>query len=320
ITKRGCVMRFVGISLALLVVALARAEDVPQFRGPGGSGLSTETGLPVQWDKDTNIRWKAELPGRGLSNPVIAQGRVYLTACTGFDYNRLHVLCFALKDGKQLWDRQFWVTGTTLCHNKTNMAAPTAVTDGERVYALFATGDLACLDRDGRLVWYRTLVGDYPTVGNNVGMAASPVLWQDVLIVCLQNAGESFAAGIDKHTGQNRWRVPRPRGINWVTPLVIDNAGQPEVLFQASPDLSAHDPATGKLRWSLKGAGLSSAPTPIFGDGTVFAPGGKFLALKPGASETPEILWESGKLPTGYTSPVYHQGKVYTLSGRGVIN
>ena len=56
------------------------------------------------------------------------------------------------------------------------MAAPTPITDGERVYALFATGDLVCYDRDGDLVWYRSLVGDYPTVGNNVGMAASPTL------------------------------------------------------------------------------------------------------------------------------------------------
>ena len=66
--------------------------------------------------------------------------------------------------------------------------------DAKAVYALFATGDLVCYDKDGDLVWYRSLVGDYPTVGNNVGMAASPALWNDTLLICMENVGESFAA------------------------------------------------------------------------------------------------------------------------------
>src|SRR5687767_8539407 len=134
-----------------LVVAAAGtlAAEAPQFRGPGGSGVSQEKNLPVEWSEQNNIRWKADLPGRGLSNPVIADGRVYVTACSGFEQKRLHVLCFDLKTGKQLWDRQFWATGSTLCNGMTNMAAPTPVTDGNRVYALFATADLVCLDREG---------------------------------------------------------------------------------------------------------------------------------------------------------------------------
>src|SRR5205085_8282456 len=142
----------------------------------------------------------------------------------------LHVLCFDLADGKKLWERQFWATGTTLCHPKTNMAAPTPVTDGERLYALFATHDLVALDRNGGLLWFRSLTGDYPTVGNNVGMASSPVLWKDLLIVAVENPGESFGVAIDKRTGKNRWRVPRPRDIHGVTPLVIGNGGRAEAV------------------------------------------------------------------------------------------
>src|SRR5262249_3279700 len=153
------------------------AADWPQFRGPGGTGISKETGLPVRWGAKENIRWKVDLPGRGLSNPVIAGGRVYVTACSGFEQTRLHVLCFDAATGKRLWGRQFWATGNTLCHNKTNMAAPSPVTDGKHVYALFATCDLFCLDKDGGLVWCRSLTRDYSTVGNNVGMASSPILW-----------------------------------------------------------------------------------------------------------------------------------------------
>jgi outer membrane protein assembly factor BamB len=304
---------------ACAILGVAAAAEVPQFRGPGGSGVSAEKNLPVQWSEQESIRWKVALPGRGLSNPVIAGGRVYVTATTGFEQRRLHVLCFDVKTGKQLWERQFWATGTTLCHPKTNMAAPTPVTDGERVYALFATADLVCLDKDGDLVWYRSLVGDHPTIGNNVGMAASPTLWKDILIVPMENVGESFVAGIDIKSGENRWRIDRPRGINWTTPVVIDNQGKAEVILTTPGRFTAHDPATGKQVWQWDGE-CGAAPSPVVGAGVVFVPGGKLTALKPGSTSMPaEIVWQSNMLGTSYTSPTYHDGLVYTVSGNGVV-
>jgi outer membrane protein assembly factor BamB len=302
------------------VIATAALAEAPQFRGPRGSGVAHEKNLPVEWSQEENIRWKIALPGRGLSGPAIAGSRVYVTACTNFEQKRLHVLCFDVKTGRQLWERQFWATGTTLCHPKTNMAAPTPVTDGERVYALFATADLVCLDKDGNLVWYRSLVGDYPTIGNNVGMAASPTLCKDTLIVPMENVGESFVAGIDVSSGENRWRLARPRGINWTTPLVINNQGRDEVVLQTPQQFTAHDPATGKLLWKWDGD-CASVSSPVFGDGMLFIPGGKFTALRPATAEQPsQVLWQNTKLATGYSSPLYYQGLLYTVSGRGVVN
>jgi outer membrane protein assembly factor BamB len=304
-----------------IITASAGAGDVPQFRGAGGLGVSDAKGLPIAWSEKDNLRWKAALPGRGLSGPVIAGGRVFVTACSGFNQTRLHVICFEQATGKKLWERQLWATGSTLCHPKTNMAGPTPVTDGARVFALFATGDLVCYDKDGDLLWYRSFVGDYPTVGNNVGMAASPVLVGDVLVVCLENVGESFAAGIDPRTGQNRWRVDRPRGINWVTPLVIQNKGKSEVLLQGPEDLTAYDPATGKKQWSLTGHTLSTIPSPTVGDGLLFVPGDKFLAVRPGSAATePAVLWQSPKLRPGYSSPLYQKGRVYTVTHAGIVS
>jgi outer membrane protein assembly factor BamB len=201
------------------------------------------------------------------------------------------------------------------------MAAPTAVTDGDRVYALFATGDLACLDRDGNLAWYRSLVGDYPTVGNNVGLAASPILWQDVLIINLENVGESFAAGLDKNTGINKWRVPRPRGLNWVSPLLIHNDGQDEVLLQGDDGLTAYDPGSGAKKWTIADKKLATIPSPTTGAGLVFAAGEKFMAIRPGtAKQAPKVVWQSTKLPTGYASPLFFGGRIYTISDRGILN
>ena len=114
-----------AMSASLLAFGLlsARAADWTQFRGPGGSSVSMETNLPVKWSKTEGLRYKVELPGRGLSNPVIADGRIFVTACSGYRENRLHVLCFDEATGKKLWERRFTSTGITSCHQTTCMAA-----------------------------------------------------------------------------------------------------------------------------------------------------------------------------------------------------
>jgi len=292
----------------------------PQFRGPNGTGVSADTGLPTTWSTTENVAWKAELPGRGVSCPVVANGRVYLTASSGFRQDRLHVLCFETTSGIKLWERQFWATGLTQCHPKTAMAAPTPVTDGDRVFALFATGDVVGLDRDGNLLWYRSLARDYPPISNNVGMAASPVLWRGTLFLPMENAGASFALALDKHTGQNRWKVDRQRGINWVTPLVIENGDSATLVFQTKAEATAYDAETGRKVWEYE-AGLSEVSTPNLGEnGAVFVAGGDFVALKPTAKDAvPEVLWKSNKLRMAYTSAVIHQGRAYAVNNAGIL-
>jgi outer membrane protein assembly factor BamB len=303
-----------------LVPGMGYGADWPQFRGPGGAGVSVETNLPVQWSATENVRWKAELPGRGLSSPVITKNRVFVTACTGYMQSRLHVLCFDAGTGKKLWERQFWSTGLTGCHGKTSMAAPTPVTDGQRLYVLFATCDLAGLDLDGNLIWYRSLTGDYPTLTNQVGMAASPTLAGDVLVLLLENAGESFAVGIDKLTGKNRWKIDRARQINWTTPVVFSNGGKPEVLLQSPAELTAVDPATGTKRWSFETKGIATIPTLAPGKDCIFLPAGEFTVLKPRADgATPEVLWSSLRLRPATASPVAYQDRVYSLNSGGIL-
>src|SRR5438094_850244 len=102
--------------VVLLVASSLHADDVPQFRGPGGLGISKETNLPTKWSATDGIRWKAELPGKGLSNPVIAGGRVFLSATAAYQQKREVVLCFDLKTGKKLWERQIVATGATQAH------------------------------------------------------------------------------------------------------------------------------------------------------------------------------------------------------------
>ena len=209
----------IGLSLALV------AADWPGFRGDG-TAVSPEPNLPVGFNLATGegLRWKAELPARGVSSPAVVGDRVYVTCSDGVKGDRLHVLAFDAGTGKRLWHRQLAATGPTACHPKTCMAAPTPVADATGVYALFATGDLAAFDRDGALRWYRSLPTDYPGLSNQVGMAASPVLAAGRLIVPMDNTVESFVAGLDTATGANVWRQSRPKETGWLTPCVRTGA------------------------------------------------------------------------------------------------
>src|SRR5581483_5266230 len=143
--------------------------------------------------------------------------RVYVTCSSGHHNDRLHVLAVNAADGKRLWERTVFATGPTDCHPKTCMAAPTPVSDGARVVALFATDDLVCFDRDGNLLWARALYDEHPGATDGRGLASSPVLVGDTVVVQVDTQNASFACGIDVATGADRWRLGRPREIAWTT-------------------------------------------------------------------------------------------------------
>ena len=295
------------------------AADWSQFKGPNATGVSPEKNLPVEWSKDKGIKWKASLPARGVSSPVVAGGRVYVTCSSGTRDDRLHVLCFDAATGKQLWHRQLQATGGTACHPKTCMAANTPVADESGVYALFATADLAAFDADGTLRWYRSLVGDYPTITNQVGMASSPVLVKDKLIVPMDNAGDSFLAAVDTKYGKNVWKAERKRDINWVTPVVREVGDKTEVLFAGPDGLTAYDAASGEKRWNYK-AGINLIPTGVLDGDALYVPGSGVMKLKltdKGAAEKPE--WDSKSVRPGMPSPLVYAGKVWAANGQGIV-
>ncbi len=298
-----------------LLALLSVAADWPGFRGTG-TGASAEKNLPAGFSETSGLRWKAALPGRGVSGVVTQGSRVYVTASSGTRDDRLHVLCFDAATGAQLWQRQLAATGSTAAHPDTCMAAPTPVADATGVYALFASGDVAAFDADGTLRWYRSLVGDYPTITNQVGMASSPVLADGKLIVPMDNVGESFLAALDLRTGVNLWKTPRSKEVNWATPAVRTLAdGTSEVLFPGR-DLAVYDAATGAKKWSAKLPGGIASPT-VSGD-LLLTPGGGVSASKFAAGGVTE-LWKSPRLQTGMSSPVVAEGKVYGVTSAGLL-
>jgi outer membrane protein assembly factor BamB len=314
-------MAVLGNVALLLLAHRLEAADWEQFRGPRSEAVSDEKEIAITWNKTENIRWKTELPGRGISSPIVAAGRVYLTAVTGYEQSRLHVLAFDAATGKKLWDRQIWATHYTACHPTSNMAANTSVSDGENIYSLFGTGDVVAYDRDGNLLWYRSLGKDYPGITNQVGMASSLAIWKNVLFVPMENAGDSFVAGLDAKTGENLWKVSRPRSINWVTPLVASSPDRVELVLQSGEEVSAYEPRTGKLLWKREMENQAPVPAILFARGMLFVPGKEYAALRPGTDgKAPEVIWTNNKVQSGYTSPVYFRERIYYVTTAGVLN
>ncbi|MBM3890582.1 MAG: pyrrolo-quinoline quinone, partial [Verrucomicrobia bacterium] len=240
--------------LALTFICLAAvrlfAADWPQFRGPRGNGVSDETDVPATLSAKS-IAWTADLPGRGLSSPIVIGDRVFVTCSSGPKQDRLHIFCFNASDGSKRWERQFWATGRTMCQDKTCVAAPTPASDGRRIFAQFSSNDLICLDLDGNLLWLRSLMRDYPNVSNSIGMSSSPVVVADTLIVQAETDVESFVAGIDVATGVNRWKVERPRIRNWSSPVIFtDRPGRQLIAVNGNAGVATLLPATGEVVWS----------------------------------------------------------------------
>lgn len=310
-------MRATCIVLCLLSTAPSIAAEWLQFRGPDGASYSAQTELPADENIGRAIVWKKELPGRAVSGPIVVGDRVIATSSAGPKDEQLFVHCHDAATGEPLWQRKFWATGRTLHHPTSATAAPTPASDGERIFAFFSSNDLFCLDLDGNLLWLRGLTADHPGAYNDTGMASSPLVIGDTVIVQVECFGDSFAAGIDKHTGETRWRLKRAATANWTSPIALARPQGTLVLLQSSDRLSAHDPHTGEEQWAHT-AECSTIPSATVVGDTIFLPAGGITTLRVG-DNAPAVLWRENRLAPNTASPVIVDQRVYIINGAGVL-
>ena len=245
-------------------------ENWPAWRRDG-SGVVAGQGLPVSWSETENVRWRTALPGEGNSSPVVWGNRVFLTAALNEGQTRL-VLCLDADTGQTLWRTELLPEIKTMLYPKTGFAAPTPTVDGQQVYAFFDEPGLVALDMQGRLAWKRRL-GPFDEPYN---MGSSPVLYKDLLIQCCDHRGPSFVVAVDRSSGEQRWRTPRPSSGfgHFGTPLLIDVGGRPQVVINGEP-VAAYSPETGEEIWTCRGMKECVAPSPVFGHGLVYASSGR---------------------------------------------
>lgn len=315
---------FRSLSLAatlLLAGTASHAADWPQFRGPLGNGVSTEEGVPSTLATNKDLAWKADLPGRGLSSPIVVGSRIYVTCCSGPKEQRLHVLCLSAVSGEKLWERQFSATGRTVCQSKMSVAANTPASDGKHLVVIFSSNDAAGFDLDGNLLWYRGLGRDYPNASDSLGMASSLLLAGGVAVTQVESESDGFVVGLDLETGVNRWKIERPHESNWTSPTLLKSGGTELAILLSHKGLTAIEPATGKTVWEATDV-ASSIPSTTETGGVLFVPSKRGLtALQPGAAGEPlKQLWQAAKLRPGTPSPVVLGDKIFTLTDAGILS
>lgn len=305
------------------------ADDWPQFRGPGGLGVSDETNLPVKWSGTENLAWRTALPGYGASSPITLGDKAYLTCYSGYgtdgdsqnmDDLRLHVVCVNRDDGSLAWDKK--VKPTLPESNRVRdhgYAGPTPATDGEFLYVFFGKTGVLKFDLNGKQIW-QAGVG---TGTHGWGCGTSPVLFENLVIVNASVESGSLVA-IDKSTGDEVWRAGGMRS-SWNTPHLVQLAnGEQELVVSVEDHILGFDPKTGDELWRCDGIHDYVCPSVISQQGIVYAIGGRTsraLAVRAGGrgdvTETHQ-LWEA-KAGANVSSPIIHDGHMYWVSDRNQV-
>lgn len=320
-----------GVWAITFVASLASVcgDDWPQFRGPGGSGVSTEIGLPVEWNGSRGVVWKADLPGAGSSSPIIVGNKVLVTCFTDPGTIRMarHLICVDRVRGKILWDETLpgrnnedrWA-GFLREHGYTSS---TPVSDGQAVYVFYGKAGVLAYDLSGKKMWQADVGQGSDTRG--WGSAASPVLYRDKVVVNAGAEGDAIVA-LNKSSGMIAWRAraPKARG-SWCTPVLVDRTdGQQDLVLAVPFEIWGLNPDTGKLRWYATALNSETICSSLVAhDGIVYAIGGRqggAVAIRAGGSgdvTQTHVLWKS-RTGSYVTSPVYWKGHLYWVNDRGV--
>ena len=312
-------MRCFVLLLPLALVWPARASDWPNWRGPQHDGISRETGLLKSWPADgPKVLWQTHLTG-GYSSVVVANGRLFTQTKDNKDDL---VLCVDALTGKKLWEYRYpcdYAKYPSLDKRFLTGPKATPTVDGDRVYALGNTGLLQCLDvYKGKLIWEHDILKLADRSCPEYGYCNSPFIVGDLLFVHPGgNKGNSIAA-IHKKDGSTAWQALDDR-IGWATPIYIQVAGVPQVVYFTGQSSIGVSPETGELLWRFdwQTAFDINAATPIYSEGCLFlssnyGSGGVLLRLKPKGD--PEVVWKSLAMQNHFSTSVLYQGHLYGFS------
>jgi outer membrane protein assembly factor BamB len=316
--------RLLGCIVLVTIPTTVRADYWPQWRGPGNHGISAETKLPLTWSAAKNVRWKVELPGAGVSQPIVWDDRIFLTASDGRANDRLHVYCYARGDGRLHWHAKLFGSAPTDLYPPGGMAVPTPATDGKLVFVLFGSGDLAALDFDGKPVWIRSLADEYGPFRNRWGMGTSPILAGDTLYVQVDHWSQSYLLAIDAKTGANRWKTDRPTSVNWSSPLAVKVKDRIEIVTFGTNFARGYDAEKGTELWRVNGMHFQCIPSPVVMGDLVFACSGEnTMAIKMdggrGDLTKSHVVWKNKKAGAFLPSPLLYKGYLYLPGDRNFV-
>ena len=296
-------------------VALMNAQW-PALRGPGGFGVAAEGTVPLGWDVEAGegVLWTAELYVPGYNSPVVWGDRLWF--CGG-DEEGLEVSCHDFNTGAELWVAAVEASVEfPEVSEDTGFAAPTMTTDGKRVYAIFATGDIAAFDFDGQLVWQKNLgVPDNP-----YGMGSSLMCDGSRIFVQYDHDDEQHVIALACATGDQVWKTARSH-LSWSTPALIQTEQGAQLILNDEENVTAYNPVTGDELWQVECLGGEVAPSPAFnGKDIVFVANeyAQATALRITAGE-PEILWQYEDFLPEIASPLAAANRFFIPTTAGDI-
>jgi outer membrane protein assembly factor BamB len=337
---------------AVLAGGRLRADEWPQWRGPGGQGHAEATDLPDRWSDMENVAWRAPLPGRGWSSPVIAGDQIWMTTAVDTPATpeqktrrlaettnsqplnvvaevSLRAVCVSRRSGQLLHDIPLLVAADPEpIHALNSFASPTPVLEDGRLYCHFGANGTACLDtRSGSVLWTNSEL----QIKHENGAGSSPVLWQNLLIMHFDGSDQQFIVALDKTTGKVAWQTPRIGEMDanpqlkkaYGTPLIMEVDGQPQVISPAANWLYGYDPQSGRELWKVfyGGLGFSIVPRPVAGHGLVFFSTSfmrpALLAVRVGGQE-PQIAWRQDRQAPQMPSPLLVDKALYMVSDNGI--
>ncbi len=343
---------FAASLLIFGITKILPAQDWPQFRGPAGNGVVEKLEHPVEWGNEKNIAWSVELPGGGLSSPIVHGDRVFLTTAIGMkppvsfmegvrDMGpkkpdaplQFNVICLQLADGAKLWEKTLVEELPPFpIHASNSYATESPATDGKQLYVYFAAiGKVAAFDFDGNEIW-RQDIGAYPT-GNGFGTGSSLTTGDGNVFVQCDNDESSFVIALDAATGDEVWKKQRSGRTSWSTPLYWKNDKRAELITCGSGFVIAYDPKTGDELWTMTDIGMSFSASPAADNDHIYfgnsgpRSSGPLVAVSSGMSgshafaadaQIENMAWSKMQAGPGMASPVTVGGYLY-IPGRGIL-
>ena len=346
-----------SLLLAITFTSSALAGNWPGWRGPNQDGSSSEKGLPAKFSKTEGVKWASALPGLSASVPVVWGDKVFITAPIEAE-KKLVGLCYDAATGKELW-RKVIFEGGLQWDNKSNLASPSPVTDGDRVVFLFANAIAASYDMAGTLQWKRDFTQTHGAFATQWTYGSSPAFDGGKLYIQVLQRNEvfefqtfkkgtegkdmtSYILALDPATGKDLWKQLRPTPAMvesleaFSSPVFCDHGGKRIMLISGGDTLTLHDAATGKeyarlATWNQAGEGYNKffrlVPSPVVGDGValVCAPKNSPVFAMPLDSKGNDVqpLWTSDPkvVTSDVSTPAFYEGKFYILdSGRRTLS
>ena len=338
---------FYRIIICFVLVGIplhAVAGDWPTWRGPNQDGTSAETGLISTWSVEgENLRWQAEFIGR--STPIVLNDRVYVIGRVGKDITEQErIACFDAETGELLWNYQFNVFHTTISFNRVGWTSLAGDTETGNIYAHGVQGLFFCFDKDGNILWSRSLTEEYGRISGYGGRVHTPIIAGDLVVISFLNSswGDQAATrhryyAFDKRTGELIWMSTpggRPLDTTYSTPIVANINGQQLIIGgNADGGIYAMEQNTGKMVWGFK-LSQRGINTSVIASGTkVYASHseenrdstemGRVVCID--ATGTGDVththeLWRYDAVNVGYASPTIHGGRIYIVDNSANVH